>query len=212
MNPFIRNDQYNFIKKQTQILVNGHMTVNDRAVLTALKSLTLEKVFELFELLNEEQKQLLSSIVEVKEKEQAEVFVAQIKPFIVPFKQVSEQAIKKLFPKVKKLKIPSIQEMDFKRLSYIGWNDKGSNKKFLVMEYKEKLVGISGGFASSHKKGLCALCHRFEEVGMFTSFVKGATQDAFTKRGNYICQDSQKCNDNLVSLTKLDEFIELLDG
>lgn len=212
MNPFIRSDQYNFIKKQAQILINGHMTVNDQAVLNALKSLTIEKVLELFEQLNEEQTQLLHRIVEVKEKEQAEAFLAQIKPFVVPFKQVSEQTIKKLFPKVKKLKIPSIQDIDFKEVSYLGWTDKGANKKFLVVEHNDKLVGISGGFTSSYKKGHCALCHHFEEIGMFTAFVKGATQEAFIKRGNYICQDSQKCNHNLVSLTKLEEFIALINS
>ncbi|MEI4770239.1 FusB/FusC family EF-G-binding protein [Psychrobacillus sp. FJAT-51614] len=212
MNPFIRSDQYNFIKNQTQALINGHATVNDQAVLKALKSLTIEKVLGLFEELNEEQKQLLNPIVDVKEKADVERFLEQTKPYIVPFKEIKEQTIKKLFPKAKKLKIPLLEEVDFKEISYLGWLDKGSNKKFLIVEHNGKLVGISGGYKNSNKKGICALCNRFEEIGMFTSAVKGATQDAYIKRGNYICQDSHKCNQNIVSDDKLNEFVELIMG
>ncbi|MCZ8540573.1 FusB/FusC family EF-G-binding protein [Psychrobacillus sp. FSL K6-2365] len=212
MNPFIRSDQYNFIKKQTQALVNGHATVNDRGVLNALRALSLEKVLGLFEESTEAQKNLLKAIVEIKEKLEAESFLETLKPYVIPFKEISETAIKKIFPKAKKLKIPSLENIDFKELSYLGWLDKGSNKKFLVIEYKNKLVGISGGYKNSNKKGICALCNRTEEIGMFTSSVKGMTQDAFITRGNYICQDSQKCNENIISLDKLNKFVELIEN
>lgn len=212
MNPFIRSDQYNFIKKQTQALVNGHATVNDRGVLNALRALSLEKVLGLFEESTEDQKSLLKPIVEIKEKFEAESFLETLKPYVIPFKEISETAIKKIFPKAKKLKIPSLENIDFKELSYLGWLDKGSNKKFLVIEYKNKLVGISGGYINSNKKGICALCNRTEEIGMFTSSVKGMTQDAFITRGNYICQDSQKCNENIISLDKLNKFVELIEN
>lgn len=49
MEPFIRNDQYNFIKYQTQVLINGHASVNDTGVLNALKSLSAEKVMGLLQ-------------------------------------------------------------------------------------------------------------------------------------------------------------------
>ena len=210
MDPFIRNDQFNFIKKQGQALINGHSTVNDQRVLNALKSITSEKISNLFENLNEEQKQLLYPIIEIKEKADAEAFLEQIKPFVIPFKEVTEQTIKKLFPKVKKLKTPSLENIDFREISYLGWLDKGSNKKFLIVEHHGKLVGIIGDYTLSSKKGICALCNRTEEIGMFTSAVKGATQDAYIKRGNYICQDSQKCNHNLISLEKLNDFVNLI--
>lgn len=212
MNPFIRSDQYNFIKNQTQILINGHLTVNDQGVINALKSLATEKVLALFEVLSEEQANLLQSIVEVKEKVEAEVFLEQIKQFVIPFKEINEQMIKKIFPKAKKLKIPAIEKIDFKEITYLGWIDKGSNKKFLIVEHKSKHIGISGGFYNSNKKGICSLCNRFEEIGMFTSATKGATQDAYISRGNYICQDSQKCNQNIMTLDKLDEFVNLIVG
>lgn len=211
MDPFIRNDQFNYIRTQAQGLVNGHATVNDQSVLKALKSLTMEKVWNLFPELSEEQKALLSPLIDIKEKADAEAFYENIKPYIIPFKNVTEQTIKKLFPKAKKLKV-SLDDFNLNATSYLGWTDTGTNKKFLIVERNNKLIGISGGFKYAHKKGMCTLCNRFEAIGMFTSTTKGATPDAFTTRGNYICQDSQKCNENLMTLEKLDEFVDLIVG
>ena len=208
MTPFIRNDQYNFIKYQTQILVNGHSSSNDRAVLQALKSLAVEKVLYMFLEESEEQKQLLNPISEIKDKEQAEAFLNTIKPFVMPF-EVSEQQIKKLFPKVKKLKVLVLEGMNLREISYLGWDDKGSQKKYIVTYHEGKLTGLQGTCKPLNKKGICVLCNKIEEVGLFMTEKKGTVQGTFTKRGNYICLDSQKCNHNLITLDKLDEFLVL---
>jgi Holliday junction resolvasome RuvABC DNA-binding subunit len=210
MEPFIRSDQYNFIKMQTKILVSGHSTVNDVGVLHALKSLSIEKVLNLFSNINDDQKQLLDPIVHIKDKEDAGEFLIQLKPYVLPFKTVTEQTIKKLFPKAKKLKVPSLENMDRKELSYLGWKDKGSNKKYIVAERDNKLIGLQGTIKSANQKGICTLCNRHEEVEMFISESRGTTQGTFIKRGNYICQDSQICNQNITELDKLHDFIALL--
>ncbi|HZG72547.1 MAG TPA: FusB/FusC family EF-G-binding protein [Chondromyces sp.] len=210
MEAFIRSEQYNFIKAQTQILINGHSTINEESVLAALKSMAEEKVLQLFPNSSEEQQQLLHPIVYIEEKAQAEKFLLKLKPYVIPFKEVTEQTIKKLFPKVKKLKVPSLEEMDRREISYVGWNDRGSNKKYIIALYENKLIGLQGTFQTNHQKGICAICNGYEEVGMFLSEGKGAEKGTFIKRGNYICQDSQICNQNLTTLDKLNNFIELL--
>lgn len=207
MEPFIRNDQFNFIRAQTQTLINGHSSVNDKAVLNALKSLATERVLNLFNNIDEEKKQLLHSITEIKDKEQAEEFLSQLKPYIMPFKEVTQQSIKKLMPKVKKLKVPLLENMDMKEISYLSWDDKGSQKKYIIAYDNDKFIGLHGTFKPIHKKGICALCNKLEEVGMFMTETKGTVQGTFTKRGNYICQDGQKCNYNITSLDKLMDFI-----
>jgi len=212
MEPFIRSDQYNFIRTQIQVLVNAHSTVNDRIVLRALKSLTHEKVFTMFPDINEEQIQLLSPIITIKDKSEAEKVLAQIKPYVFPFKKISEQAIKKLFPKAKKLKTPILENLDLTEITYLGWDDIGSNKKYIVTYYNQKLIGLQGTFNLVNKKGICTFCHKFEEIGMFMTKTKGSEQGTFTKRGNYICQDSKKCNQNITSLDKLHDFIQLVNG
>lgn len=39
---------------------------------------------------------------------------------------------------------------------------------------------------------------------------KASSDGTFIKRGNYICQDSEWCNDRLTDRSKLTEFIEWL--
>ncbi|MGV3464908.1 MAG: FusB/FusC family EF-G-binding protein [Heyndrickxia sp.] len=212
MEPFIRVDQYQFIKYQTQILINSHSSVNDKNVLNAVKSLARDKVADLFPELEDNQKHLLEPIVEIEDIAEAEEFLDELKPYVIPFKNVTEQTLKKLFPKAKKLKLPSLVDVDFKKLSYLGWDDKGTNKKYLIVPHQNKLTGLSGTFTPTAKKGVCILCSCHSEVGLFMSEKKGKIQGTFVRRGNYICQDSLKCNENLISLSKLDDFIILLKG
>ena len=212
MEPFIRNDQYNFIKSQTQVLINGHASVNDTGVLNALKSLSAEKVLSLFEEISEEQKQLLSPVVDIKERDQADAFLAQIKDYVIPFPFLTEQSIKKLFPKAKKLKIPALEDIDFREISYLGWDDKGTNRKYMISLLNGKLTGLVGTFKPLSKKGICSICSKFEETGLFLTEIKGASLGTYTKKGNYICRDSQKCNENLNSQEKLQDFIGRLKG
>jgi hypothetical protein len=212
MEPFIRTDQFQFIKLQTQILINGHSSVNDRNVLNALKSLASDKVSNLFSDINAEQKQLVEPIIDVVDSEKAEKYLGKLKPYVIPFKQVTEKTVKKLFPKAKKLRLPSLDGIDLKELTYLGWNDKGTNKKFIITPYKNDIIGLHGTFTPASKKGFCTLCNRHAEVGLFMSETKGIAQGTFVRRGNYICIDSQKCNENLISLEKLESFIAVLKG
>ncbi|MFJ5625048.1 FusB/FusC family EF-G-binding protein [Peribacillus loiseleuriae] len=210
MELFVRSDQYNFIKAQTQILINGHSTVNDIEVLHALKSIVQEKVLHLFMDISEEQRQILHPIINIEDNDKAEEFLSHVLPYVIPFKEVTEKTIKKLFPKAKKLKVPILENMNLYEISYLGWNDKGSNKKYIVAHHHNKLIGIQGTYKSINKKGICALCNHHEEIGMFLSEAKGTASGTFIKRGNYICENSQKCNQNIISLDKLNDFIERL--
>nr|WP_316047112.1 hypothetical protein [Planococcus glaciei] len=110
---FIRNDQFNFIKDQTRILVTGQATGNDAEVLSVLRHLAHEKVFKLFPSLTAEQKAVLNPLASVKEKADAEAFLAQLEPYIIPFKAVTDAALKKLFPKAKKAERAEVREHRF---------------------------------------------------------------------------------------------------
>lgn len=209
MEPFIRVDQFNFISRQARNLVNGHATSNDKGVKQTIKSMAIERVLALFPELTVEQEELLQPITTIKDKEDQEVYLAQLKKFVIPFK-VTEQGMKKLFPKVKKLKPPVIEKLDLQELCYLSWMDYSSNKKFIVIQSNGKLVGVYGSFDPIQQKGICSLCNGHEEVGLFLAEKKGQVQGTFTKRGNYICRDSEACNQNMTSLDKLEEFVERL--
>lgn len=211
MKPFIRTDQYNFIRVQTRKLVNGHSTAKDADVIKALEAMMLENILAMFLDITDDQKQLILPVVEIHDKEMAEKFLAQLKQYVIPF-NASEQAVRKLFPKVKKLSVPPLDKMDLRDIVYLSWFDNSTRKKYIVISRDHKLSGIYGSFTQANQKGICSLCNGLGEVGMFLAEIKGKDQGTFTKRGNYICSDSQKCNENLISLEKLTDFVERLKG
>ncbi|MBM7648656.1 hypothetical protein JOC78_001602 [Bacillus ectoiniformans] len=207
MEAFMRADQYQFIKKQAKKLVNGHSAANDPAVLKALKAMVLESVIALFSTISDEQKLVLESIIDVNDQEKADIYIENLQPYVTPF-QTTEPMVKKLFPKAKKIKVPSLDHMDLLGTSYLSWFDPGTNKKYLVTKLDDQWIGLQGSFRPLNKKGICALCHQYEDVGMFLVEEKGKVQGTFTKRGNYICRDAEVCNQHIVTLDHLGEFID----
>ncbi|GIN73906.1 elongation factor G-binding protein [Bacillus sp. J14TS2] len=204
---FIRSEQYQFIKFQVKNLVSAHATVNDPNVLKAVKYGAFDKVMGLFPEIEQKQT-FFNKITDIKEEKQAEQFLTELKEYVIPFKTITEKTVSKLFPKAKKLKLPPLDEVDPRELTYLGWYDIRSEKKFLIFDYKGKLLGIHGTFRQP-TKGICALCNGHEEVGLFMANVKSG-KETYTNRGNYICTDSLTCNQNLRSLDKLEQFIELV--
>ncbi|MBS4197728.1 FusB/FusC family EF-G-binding protein [Bacillus sp. FJAT-49870] len=204
---FIRCDQYNFIKHQVKNLVSSYSIVKDPAVLKAVAFRSLDKVMNLFPE-DEYDKAIFDKIPEIDGEIQANFFLEELKPYVIPFRSVSEKTIEKLFPKAKKLKLPKMEEIDLKETSYLGWYDIRSERKYLVFDYNGKLIGINGTFRNT-TKGICSLCNSLEEVALFMANVKSG-KETYTNRGNYICSDSQKCNQNIKTLDKLNQFIELV--
>ena len=206
---FIRNDQFNFIKDQAAILVTGQATSNDAEVLSVLRHLVHEKVFKTFPALTEEQKTVLNPLSAVKEVADAEAFLKGLEPYIIPFPAVTSEALAKLFPKAKKLKGPKFDTVDFSKMTYLAWTE-SSNLMYLVTQKDGRFEGFSGTLSSSQKKGVCTICNRHSDVGLFTARTKSSGQDQFVKRGNYICSDNAVCNRNINTLERLTDFVARL--
>lgn len=204
---FMRNDQYNFIKRQIQYLVNGHATVNDQHVIGALESLSIEKVHDLFTDLTEGQKEILNRVAEVDDKEEAEQLLSELESYIIPFNKPSEQKLKKLFPKVKKLKLPA-EGLNYNRMSFLSFDDIGTKKRYMIAPTQKGMIGLSGTYEETNVKQICAICNRLTNVCMFMTKTKGESIGTYTKKGNYICQDADNCNHAIVDLDKLYRFIE----
>lgn len=206
---FIRNDQYNFIKRQVHQLVYGHATVNDQHVIGALESLSIERVDELFTELSNEQKEMLNRMENITEKETAEQFLLELEPYIIPFNEPSEQRMKKLFPKVKKLKLPK-EGLDYTKMTYLSFDDIGTKKRYIVAPAKKGFIGLAGTYEESQIKQICAICNRLTTVILFMTKTKGEAIGTYTKKGNYICKDAENCNHHLLTLEKLHDFVENL--
>lgn len=205
---FIRSDQLNYIKFQLKNIVLARLNVKDIETLNALKFYSLDNVQHIFPDLSEQQREILSKIIEIDEEIQAKSYLNELKQYVIPFTNITAKTIRRLFPKIKKLKLPTLEEIDFKEISYLGWDDPGLGRKFLIVEYNGQLMGIEGTFKETNK-GICALCNGIEEIGLFMTKVKSG-KESYTNKGNYICKDSLKCNQNIMSLDKINHFIEVL--
>ncbi|QHT47003.1 elongation factor G-binding protein [Bacillus sp. SB49] len=208
MKKFIRPDQYHFIQSCAHHLYKNNLISNDAAVTNALKEMTHEKVLEAFQSLTLPQKQIIDQIKNVQDETDAILYFSRIKQYVNPLADITEETIQLLFPKTKKLTIPDLNKLEWTELSYIGWNDYGKAKKFIVTTIDDRLVGLSGHFSSSAKHGICSICHEQGNVGLLTSVVSRQTNGEMVSRGNYICVDSQTCNKNLKSRDHLENFMK----
>lgn len=214
--PFIRNHQYNLIKKQASLLQNACNTVSDRKVVEAVRSSTLIKMIEAFPEATELQKQYLEKLSMLNKSEDFQRYLLSLEPYMTEFPQLSAAQIKKLFPKVKKLKVPDLDAIDYRYVTYMGWTDIASNKMFIVYQQNGQHIGIEGKFTPTNKKSVCFLCNRHEEVALFTAISKSkppnASPDYYKAIGNYMCVNSDACNKNISDIAALEKFISHLQG
>lgn len=214
--PYIRNHQYNFIKRHVGILEQACRTAADPKVVESVRYSTITKIMELFPDLTDEQKQRFEEIEGLQTAEQFHKYLSSLEPYMTSFPQVTEKQIMKLFPKNKKLKLPDLQSIDYRYATYLGWIDISTNKLFIVYPYHGQTVGIEGKFSPTNKKGYCFLCNRSSDVTLFTATTKSrpanASPDYYKAIGNYLCINSHECNRNITDTASLEAFIQNVIG
>ncbi|MBN2983698.1 FusB/FusC family EF-G-binding protein [Cohnella algarum] len=215
--PFIRNHQYNLIKKQAVHLQRTCSTVSDPKVVESVRNNVMYKIQEAFpDALEPSQEQTLGKVADVYTSEDVQSYLRSLEPYREPFDQMTDAQLRKLFPKAKKLKLPDREAVDGRYLTYLGWTDISSNKLYLVYRLDGQLVGIEGKLTPTHKKGTCFLCNRQEEVALFTAIAKAkpanASPDYFKAIGNYLCVNSSACNGNITDVDALEKFVRAVTG
>ncbi|MET3576344.1 FusB/FusC family EF-G-binding protein [Bhargavaea ullalensis] len=210
MKPFISSADSHFILRQARSVMNGHLKVNDAGVLGAVEELAAERAEARLSDTPAEFMELIGQVAEVRNEESFDRFREQLLPFVIAFPELTEHRLKKLFPKVKKLHPPDLSSVEWRDISYFGWNDLGAARKYLVWEREGKLHAKLGQFRPSGKKGVCAICNGLDEVGLFLSETRHSGGETYTKRGNYICVDSEMCNRRIDEQERLDRFTETI--
>ncbi|MGG3882451.1 FusB/FusC family EF-G-binding protein [Brevibacillus panacihumi] len=209
--PFIRNHQYNFIKKQADHVLRTHNTVSDPKVVEAVIFLAESKILEQFPELSKEQKELLQPITTCKTSQDFAEYLNRLSEYTIDFPAITEAQIKKLFPKTKKLKLPDLANMEISKLTYLGWIDIATNKIYFVYPENGKFIGVEGKFTPGNKKNLCSLCHGHEEVALVTAISKAKSSlspDYYKAVGNYMCVDAEKCNKRITDVSQLEDFFQ----
>lgn len=214
--PFIRNHQFNVVKKQTNLLQTACNTVSDPRVVDAVRSSTVAKIIEAFPHATELALQSLTKVSALKKTEEFQHFLHELEPQMTEWTPVTVAQIKKLFPKVKKLKLPDLAAYDYRYMTYMGWTDVAANRMFLLYRQDEQLIGIEGKMTPVQKKGVCFLCNRHAEVALFSAVTKfkpaNASPDYYKAIGNYMCVSSEACNSHIADVTALEKFIGVVLG
>ncbi|WP_338555312.1 FusB/FusC family EF-G-binding protein [Paenibacillus sp. KS-LC4] len=209
--PFIRNHQYNEIKKQAGILQHALGTVVDLLVLESVKYTTESNIMEMFKDTTAEQKQMLEAISTLRTKEDFAKYLRDLEAYLTEFPAITAKQIQKLFPKNKKLKLPDLAAIDYRYVTYLSWIDIASNKLFIVYPVNGQFVGVEGRYSPTNKKNYCFVCNRFEELALFSAITKkrpaGTSPDYYKAVGNYMCAKSEDCNKNITDTTALEKFI-----
>ncbi|RUS42074.1 FusB/FusC family EF-G-binding protein [Cohnella sp. AR92] len=214
--PFIRNHQFNLIKKQIRLLQQTCQTVYDPKIVKSVRENAQLRIAEAFPEAAELQIGILEQFLPHNTEEQFQDYLRSLEPYLNEFPRATEAQLKKLFPKIKKLKLPDLSAVDYRHVTYLGWTDIASNKMFLVYPLSGTLAGVEGRFTPANKKSTCFLCKKQAEVALFTAVTKSkpanASPDYYKAIGNYLCLDSETCNKNMTELETLERFIADIVG
>ncbi|MGX7197383.1 FusB/FusC family EF-G-binding protein [Enterococcus olivae] len=209
MNPIIQPYQYFAIKKKVLYLVNTYHSVNDKSTIETVQALMLKDIDEIVGESYPEIEDLKKFILDqTLTREKTEHYFEEFKDCVIAFQQPTSKQIEKVFRKTKKLKHPAWEILDLREHSYIGWNDPGSQKKFILYYSEGKLQGLSGQLNPSIIKNVCTICQKVSNVSMFLATTKSSGDGTYTKKGNYICADSEQCNHQLHDREAFDRFVE----
>lgn len=207
---FIKNEQLNFIKKQIALIKESRQKNVPQNVLTAVIDIANAKILDLFPNVSPEHQEMLD-LSRLNRDKEYEQYIQHLTDYLLPFPKITEQKLKKMFPKRKKIKLPDFSTIDLNQLTYLSWNDLGYNKKFIVYELEGKIVGIECEFAPSSKKNLCSFCNSFGDVAYFSTITKAKKSnnpDYYKSIGNLICVDSSECNKKITNVEYVTTFLK----
>ncbi|MEH7073834.1 FusB/FusC family EF-G-binding protein [Neobacillus drentensis] len=206
---YIKNVDFNFIQNQVALIKDSYKKNAAPNVIQAVKDLANTKISELFPNATDEHKEMLD-LSALKSDQEFDKYLQQLQGYRLPFPKISDAQLKKMFPKNKKLKLPDLDNMNLHQLTYLSWVDISTNKKFIVYELDEKIVGIECKYTVLQKDNICSFCHRFGQVAFISTVTKAKkakNPDYYKAIGNYICFDSTECNKKITNVDYLTTFM-----
>lgn len=142
--PFIRNHQYNLIKRQAEFVRKTVQSAADRRVLETVRYSAATNIIDAFTDLTEDQQQMLEQISSLETTDDFQRYMKALEPYLELYPPITLKQIQKLFPKNKKMKMPDLQSIDFRYVTYLSWVDIATNKLFVVYPFEGQFIGIEG--------------------------------------------------------------------
>ncbi|MFC4653202.1 FusB/FusC family EF-G-binding protein [Lactococcus nasutitermitis] len=201
----LKSYEYNRIKYLTFDLLNAYHSVNDSTTLEAVYAQIVNEIKNLSEA--PEIEQFLNALSNRRlSTAQAEKLLESLKALVEPFLLPSATQISKIFKKVKKLQQPNTEALDLRNYSYFAWNEIASGRKYIITQDGQGFYGTISG----SRKNICSICQQTSQVTQFLAVTKSKADGTYTKQGNYICLDSEKCNQQMQTIEGLEKFIETI--
>ncbi|MDP4098181.1 FusB/FusC family EF-G-binding protein [Paenibacillus sp. P96] len=207
--PFIKNHQYNVIKKQAEFIQSTLRNVADQRVLDTVRYSALTNMLEAFPDLTEDQQRMLEQITTFETAYDFQRYLGELESYLESYPAIMPKQIEKLFPKNKKLKVPDLQSIDFRFVTYLSWVDIAAGRLFIVYPFEGQFIGVEGKITPTNKKGYCLFCNRHHELAFFLVKTKPSipSPDNYAAIGQYVCMDNQVCNQSITDTGALEKFI-----
>lgn len=213
MKAFIKKHEYNYIRKRLNDLNNAFRGCVDINIIEVTKSYKHRQILSIFTNLSEEEKELLD-INKLTTPMHIDKYLAELNEYVYEMPNITTAQISRLFKKEKKLKLPSLNAQDSKNV-YLGWIDESIRKLFVAYNMNGKLIGMACRITTcgSNNTHLCVLCNHVggeNEVAFVSPMCKTSNtgEGAYRSIGFDICLDSEKCNERISAIDKLEKILK----
>ena len=213
MKAFIKKHEYNYIRKCLNDLNNAFRSSVDVNIIEATKTYIHKKILNIFTNLSDEEKDLLN-IIKINDPLYIDKYLIKLYEYVYGMPSITSAQLSKLFKKEKKLKLPNVNAQDSKYV-YLGWIDESIRKLFVAYNMNGKLTGMACKITNpnSNNTHMCTLCNhigREDEVAFVSTICKTTNtgEGAYKSTGFHICLDSDKCNERIVTIEKLEKILK----
>jgi len=212
MKAFIKKHEYNYIRKRLYNLNNVFRSCVDINITEVTKAYIYERILNIFTDLSEKEKELLD-ISKINDPLHIDKYLAELNDYVYGMPNITKEQISKLFKKEKKFKLPNLNAQDSKNV-YLGWIDESIGKLFVAYNMNGKLIGMACRIKNynSNNTHMCSLCNHVggeNEVAFVSSICKTAnTGKGLYSIGFDLCLDSEKCNERIVAIEKLEKTLK----
>ncbi|MGG7078488.1 FusB/FusC family EF-G-binding protein [Clostridium sardiniense] len=213
MKTFIKKHEYNYIKKCLYDLNNAFRNCIDTNTIEATRAYIQDKILSIFTNLSEEERDLLD-ISKITDSLHINPYLSNLNEYVYGMPKITNAQISKLFKKEKKLKLPDLTVLDSKNV-YLGWIDQSIRKLLIAYNMDGKFVGMACRISNfnSNNTNVCTLCNHIgpdNEVAFVSPVCKKANagKDYYRSIGFHVCLDSEKCNERIVSVEKLENILK----
>ncbi|MBD3329701.1 hypothetical protein GF357_04375 [Candidatus Dojkabacteria bacterium] len=134
-------------------------------------------------------------------------------------KKPSREDLKRIFKKVKKLRIPNgYEEVEFDGLKYYSWIDQTDNVLYTLAEIEGAVTGIRWDITKPGNVGvrleMCEICRKHKktgEVALLSAKTKKRPKGInYRTRGHYACIDYISCNEAMEDSSGIRKLFDLI--